>query len=252
MSDHSELVVALIARALNSCQIPCVLWGHPLLNVHCIPSIVASVDFVLPDHLMMAGANALERLHIIRPCPNPETCLSSSPDRHTPPPARHSHLRDSEVTVGLYLHSQTLWFLPVLDSSLLCPDTSKPPLPQHFTLASDDASLPPWRPGRGSGVFKPDSGPVVVPKAHVLLEAFLRLYARDSAKRVGAFGMAMIGYVELYIDDDGLLDASRLPEPLRTSYMELRQGSKPVRQWTRELKRALQVAPEEGESDEED
>ncbi|GJD03695.1 hypothetical protein ColKHC_12520 [Colletotrichum higginsianum] len=62
----------------------------------------------------------------------------------------------------------------------------------------------------------------------------------------------MIGYVEQYIDDDGLLDASRLPEPLRTSYMDLRQGSKPVRQWTKELKQALQLPQEEGESDEED
>ncbi|TQN64885.1 hypothetical protein CSHISOI_10529 [Colletotrichum shisoi] len=201
----------------------------------------------------MAGAKALERLHIIRPCPDRETCLTSSPERHTPPPAHHFHLHDSDVTVGLYLHSETLWFLPVLDSSLLCPpcpDTSK--LPPHLTLASDDASLPPWRPGRGSGVFKPDSGPVVVPRAHVLLEAFLRLYARDSAKRIGAFAIAMIGYVEQYIDDDGLLDASRLPEPLRTSYMDLRQGSKPVRQWTRELKQALRLPREEGESAEED
>jgi len=51
--------------------------------------------------------------------------------------------------------------------------------------------------------------------------------------------MAMIGYVEEYIDDDGFLDASLLPEPLKTSYNELRQGKKPVRQWTKELKEAL-------------
>ncbi|WQF89777.1 hypothetical protein CDEST_14791 [Colletotrichum destructivum] len=181
----------------------------------------------------------------IKPCPDQKTCLTSSQERHTPPPAHHFHLHDPEVT--------TLCFLPVLDRFLFCPpcpDVSK--LPPHFTLASDEASLLPWRPGRGSGVFKPDSGPVVVPKAHVLLEAFLRLYARDSAKRIGAFSIAMIGYVEQYIDDDGLLDASRLPEPLRTSYMDLRQGSKPVRKWTRELKQALQLPQEEGESDEED
>ncbi|OQV06002.1 hypothetical protein CLAIMM_10646 [Cladophialophora immunda] len=37
----------------------------------------------------------------------------------------------------------------------------------------------------------------------------------------------MIVYVEEYIDDDGLLDANLLPEPLKTSYKELRHGRKP-------------------------
>lgn len=62
----------------------------------------------------------------------------------------------------------------------------------------------------------------------------------------------MIAYVEQYVDDDGLLDADRLPEPLGTSYAELRLGEKPVRQWTRELKAALQLPKDEDESDEED
>ncbi|KZL64598.1 hypothetical protein CT0861_05999 [Colletotrichum tofieldiae] len=250
MSDHSELFLASIASALNSSQIPCVLWGHCLLNVHGIPSIVASVDFVLPDNLLVAGAKALEGLPTIRPCPDPAVCLMSSQERHTPPAAYHLHVDESEVTVGLYPHSETLWFLPVFDSSLLCPEASK--LPPHFILASDQTFLPSWRPGRGSGAFKSGSGPVVVPKAHVLLEAFLRLYARNSGKRIGAFGMAMIAYVEQYIDDDGLLDVSQLPEPLKTSYVELRQGDKPVQQWTRELKQALQQSTGENEPDEED
>ena len=75
----------------------------------------------------------------------------------------------------------------------------------------------------------------------MLLEAYLRLYARDAGNRIGAFGMAMIAYMEEYVDDDGLLDASRLPEPLRTFYAELREGKKPVRQWKRELQEALGV-----------
>lgn len=36
--------------------------------------------------------------------------------------------------------------------------------------------------------------------------------------------MPMIGYIEEYIDDDGLLDANQLLELLKTSYNELRQG----------------------------
>jgi hypothetical protein len=46
----------------------------------------------------------------------------------------------------------------------------------------------------------------------------------------------MIAYMEEYINDDGLLDANQLPERLKTSYKELRQGREPVRQWTKELK----------------
>lgn len=42
MSAISELVVASIARALNAAQIPCVLWGHPLLIVHGVPTIISA------------------------------------------------------------------------------------------------------------------------------------------------------------------------------------------------------------------
>ena len=60
--------------------------------------------------------------------------------------------------------------------------------------------------------------------------------------------MQMIGHMEEYIDDDGLLDANQLPEPLKTFYMELRQGNKPVRQWMKELKEALGIL-EDSEDD---
>ena len=53
--------------------------------------------------------------------------------------------------------------------------------------------------------------------------------------------MAMIGYIEEYVDDDGLLNADDLPEPLRAFYRELREGKKPLRQWSEELKNALAV-----------
>ncbi|KIX02794.1 uncharacterized protein Z518_08736 [Rhinocladiella mackenziei CBS 650.93] len=239
MSDLSESFVVSIARALNSNQVPCVLWGHYLLNVHGVPSIIGSIDFVIPDDRLGVGMKTLTQFESLTPCPNQEVCPSSSQERHTPPPAFHVHIKDSEVTVALYPQSQTIWFLPPLDESFLSP--KKLELPSHFVLASDQTVLPPGRPGRGSGVFKSDHDPVVVPKSHILLEAFLRLYARDSGKRIGAFAMAMIGYVEEYIDDDGLLDANLLPEPLKTSYKELRQGRKPVRQWTKDLKEALGI-----------
>ncbi|KAI5864892.1 hypothetical protein GGS23DRAFT_562272 [Durotheca rogersii] len=248
MSDYSEASVASIASALNSSQVPNVLWGHCLLNVYGIPSIIASIDFVLPDNLLSRGAEALKAIPRLKPCPDPETCLASSEERYTPPPAFHLHMDTSEITVDLYLQSETLWFLPTLDDALLCADASK--LPPYFVLASDQDSLPPPRLGRGSGVFQSSKEAVVVPKAHVLLEAFIRLYARNWGKRIGAFSMAMIAYVEEYVDDDGFLDTSQLPEPLKAFYFELREGKKPLRQWAKELRQALGVLGEG--SDEED
>ncbi|KAK0706797.1 hypothetical protein B0T26DRAFT_655685 [Lasiosphaeria miniovina] len=121
--------------------------------------------------------------------------------------------------------------------SLLHP--TKLELPPHFILASDQAVLPPWRPGRGTGLFKSSRDLIVVPKSHILLEAYMRLYARDFGKPVGNFGMAMICCLEGYVDSDGLLDIQQLPAPLKTLYVELRDGRKPGRQWTIELRDAL-------------
>ena len=205
-----------------------------------------SIDFVVPDDRLRVGTETLTQFKSLTPCPDREVCPSSSQERHTPPPAFHIHISDSEVTVTLYPQSETLWFLPPLDSSFSSP--KKPKLPSQVILASDQTVLPPWRPGWGSGVFKSDCDPVVVPKSHILLEAFLRLYARDLGKRIGSFAMAMIAYMEEYVDDDGLLDAKQLPEPLKTSYKELKEGRKPIRQWTNELKEDLGVF-EESEDD---
>lgn len=79
-------------------------------------------------------------------------------------------------------------------------------------------------------------------KSYILLEAVMRIYARDAGTRVGTFGLFMIAYIfEEYVDDDGFLDVSELAEPFRTFYRELREGRKPVRAWMVELKRALQI-----------
>lgn len=149
----------------------------------------------------------------------------------------HNHIKGSEVTVALYLQSETLFFLPPFDRSLASPRDAK--LPYSFVSASDQSVLPLQRPGRGSGAFKSTEYPVLVPRAHVLLEAFLQLYARDARTQYGNFAMAMITYVEEYIDGDGFLDVDLLVGPLRTFYLELKEGKKPVRQWTDEFKAAL-------------
>jgi len=199
-----------------------------------------SIDFIVPDDRLGAGLKALSQLESLSPCPDDKLCPSSSSDRCTPVPAVYVHVEDSEVTVRLYPQADVLWYLPPLDGSLLFPKKSK--LPPHFVLASDDTVLPPWRPGRGSGFFKEGGDKVVAPKSHVLLEALMRIYARDAGTRAGTFGLSMVAYIEEYVDDDGFLDVSELPEPFRTFYGELREGRKPVRPWTVELKRALQIS----------
>ena len=40
MASLSESFVASIAHSLNLAQIPCVLWGHYLLILHGVPSVV--------------------------------------------------------------------------------------------------------------------------------------------------------------------------------------------------------------------
>lgn len=65
------------------------------------------------------------------------------------------------------------------------------------------------------------------------------LYARDWEKRIGSFSMAMIAYIELYVDEDGFLEIEQLSEPFLTFYKELRKGEMPVRQWAEELTEAV-------------
>ena len=151
------------------------------------------------------------------------------------------HVRESKLTVGIYVQSETLWFLPELDRNLVFPTTLD--MHPHFVFASDKHTLPPGRPGRGAGAFEEGLSPVLVPRAIVLLEAFLRLYARDYDKQIGSFSMQMICYVEEYVDDDGYLHDSRLPEPLQMLYEELKEDRKPVRQWSADLRAALGVQP---------
>jgi len=40
MSNISQEFVASIAQALNASQVPCILWGHILLIVHGVPTIL--------------------------------------------------------------------------------------------------------------------------------------------------------------------------------------------------------------------
>lgn len=136
-----------------------------------------SIDFIIPDSCLSTSIQVLTHLDGLKLCPDLKVCPASSRLRQTPPPTFHAHIKDLEVTVSLYLQSETLWFLTPLDWSLASPKEVE--LPSFFVFASDQTILPPWRPGRGSGFFKPGQYPVTIPKSYVLLEAFMLLYARD-------------------------------------------------------------------------
>ncbi|KAI7364568.1 hypothetical protein KC354_g5598 [Hortaea werneckii] len=241
MAEFSETLITPVSTALQSADIPCVLWGHCLLDTHGVPSIIDSVDFVVPDCQLQAAAKILDDFDTLEPCPGINVCLAGSHDRCTPPAAYHVHIRGSTLTLGIYIQSETLWFLPEFDQSLVFPPTLD--YHSHFVFASDKRTLPPERLGRGSGAFKEDFVPVLVPRAIVLLEAFLRLYARDRGKKIGSCAMQMICYIEEYVDDDGYLRESRLPEPLQTLYVELKEDRMSVRQWLEKLRAALGVQP---------
>ncbi|KAK0387332.1 hypothetical protein NLU13_5645 [Sarocladium strictum] len=252
MVDSVASLAKAVAQSINSAGVPCLLWGHCLLNVHGVPSIIASIDFVVPDDGLAASATKLTQLPGCKQCADLEGCPSSSRDRLTPPPAFHVHLTRSELPVEIHLQSKTLWFLPRIDSKLAFPRKYKHQLPEPFVLATDCDSLPLWRPGRGSGAFSStseESRPVIVPRSHILLEAFMRLYARDYGTRIGSFALSMIGYMEEYVDEDGYLDIEKLPEPLKKYYLDLRTGEKPVRQWTLEFRRSLGILGPDSDSD---
>ncbi|KAI7514451.1 hypothetical protein KC347_g603 [Hortaea werneckii] len=241
MAEFSETLITPVSTALQSAGIPCVVWGHCLLNAHGVPSIIDSVDFIVPDGQLQAAAKTLYELDTLEPCPDVNVCLAGPHNRCTPPAAHHLHVHGSTLTVDIFIQSETLWLLPELDQSLVFPTTLD--LHPHFVFASDKDTLPPNRLGRGSGAFQEDFVPVLVPQAIVLLEAFLRIYARDRGKKIGSFAMQMICYIEEYVDDDGYLRGSRLPEPLQTLYVELKEDKMPVRQWLEKLRAALGVQP---------
>ena len=66
------------------------------------------IDFIVPDDRVAAGLEALSQLESLTPCPDEKGCPSISPARGTPIPAGHSHVRTSEVAVGLYPQADLL------------------------------------------------------------------------------------------------------------------------------------------------
>ncbi|KAK4234269.1 hypothetical protein C8A03DRAFT_37959 [Achaetomium macrosporum] len=223
----SEEIVDSVARVLNAAGIPCVLWGHFLWATHGVPTYIP-LDLVIPDASLAAASEAMTAARFSPPlvaCLDPTTCIDgSSPDRQHPHPAFHMHIEDTTPgltvsSVCLHLQSETLWFLPPLRASLASPRTCR--LPRYLALACDRTALPPDELGMGRGVFHSDQTVVVVPKAHILTEALMRIMARDRYERVGMWAVQHFLYIALYVEERGILDLRLLPEPLGKLYKEL-------------------------------
>jgi hypothetical protein len=131
----------------------------------------------------------------------------------------------SALYVSLWPHSEILGFVPSkVDVQDINTDSGSSRTGAYI-LASDTSFLPGPRPGRGHGALQKDDngGQVVVPSAHTLLEAYIRLSAAYRYESHGAFYMSMINYVVEYIDTDGLLNVGLLPEPCRLFWDELKK-----------------------------
>ncbi|CAG9986438.1 unnamed protein product [Clonostachys byssicola] len=232
----SERFVATLARDINAAGIPCILWGNRLLRIHGVPTILGSIEFVVPDGMVSAAAGAIAPRGPLLTCPHTLTCSVATPARTSPTPGRHFHIRDRKDTIAILSQSQALWFLPAMEKKLLAPHKSS--LPSYLILASDRSELPPQRPGRGSGYFKYPENPVVAVPAHIAVEAYMRLYARYAGGPSAAAFMTRIAWLRMYVEEDGYVIAKRLPQSLRPFYVELINNA-PIRDWTQRLQKEL-------------
>ncbi|KAL2019188.1 hypothetical protein VTK56DRAFT_9988 [Thermocarpiscus australiensis] len=244
----AEQIVDSVARVLNAAGIPCVLWAHFLWATHGVPTYIPQLDLVIPDASLAAASEAMTAGRFSPPliaCPDPTACLDGSrPDRKHPHTAFHMHIEGTTPTrtvacVCLYLQSETLWFLPPLSPRLASPRTCQ--LPPYLALACDRTALPPDEIGMGRGAFLSDQTVVLVPKAHILTEALMRIMARDSGKKFGSWAGTHFAYISIYVHDRGILDVDLMPEPLANFYKEFRSGLVPYADIMVRLRRTLGV-----------
>ncbi|CAG8949742.1 hypothetical protein HYFRA_00004062 [Hymenoscyphus fraxineus] len=189
-----------------------------------------SIDFIIPDSLIPNPTLALQPTGLLA-CTEPSTCTAIAENRASPIPKSHFHI-DSEFTVSLYGQSTTLWFLPSLTQSTQSVDI----------ISASDSRLPTKRPGRGHGGFRHTTFPVQIPTAHRLLDSYIRSIAIARRGLYVGFFLAMITYIEGYVDGDGSLDISRLEGRCREFYSGFISFRKPTIALLNELEAAF-IAP---------
>ncbi|KAI1473323.1 hypothetical protein K445DRAFT_311082 [Daldinia sp. EC12] len=230
---NQELVKS-ISKLLSDAGIPSVLWGDYLLTVYGVPSIIGGIEFVVPDEKVPVAVAALKESNLKR-CPDHRVCPVSRESTQQPAPAFHMHLGISDVDVSIRAHSDTLWFIPPPSEDVLGYENALTRnKASRYILASDDSILPRPRPGRSRGVFSKDGFPVIVPTAHTMLEAYMHL-AIAYREEFGAFYLGMMTYVVEYIDGDGLLDDTQLPQECRKFWHDLKESRRQTRDMMNEL-----------------
>ncbi|KAI0905540.1 hypothetical protein F4823DRAFT_133966 [Ustulina deusta] len=228
--------VKSISALLAGVGVPSILWGEYLLNVYGVPSIIGGIEFVVPDDKMPLAVATLKGSSLC-PCPDLDACVVSGDSCPFPVPAFHMHIQGPEVDVSLRAHSETLWFIPPPNN----PSGSKREMvakPNPCYLEASSPELPPWRHGRGHGAFSSHGSPVLVPRAHVLLEAFIRLASAFREDYCHYF-LNMITYMSEYPFTDGLINIDLLSEPCRSFWDGRKQGKLTVRQLMDNLQRDL-------------
>ena len=188
---------------------------------------------MVPDEKLPIAVAVLKKSSL-RPCPDHLSCIVSRETRPSPVPAFHMHIGEHDVSISLRAHSETLWFAPAPGG----PD----PACESYYISACDPSLPGPRPGRGQGAFSSGGPEVLIPRAHVLLEAYIRLasYFRENFAN---FFLSMANYIEEYVECDGLVDDRLLSDHCRTFWDGIRKGRRPVRELVDELQVALGDCP---------
>ncbi|KAH8689836.1 hypothetical protein BGW36DRAFT_307791 [Talaromyces proteolyticus] len=227
MIDTFECLIASLAETLNGAEVPCILWGQCLLNIHGIASSIDSIDFVVPTAYLNEASKALDNFRGLVPCTYGHDCLWSPKKRKAEEPPYHLHLEASTVTVALYVQARILWFLPEIGSCLTLEEQQLYLLPR-LILASNSTALPPRRPDRGSGFFMSGKYPVIVPRLCLLMETFMRLYIRDKKKREGAYARTVIRLLTPYVENEEHPGSVEISDLVRRHYETLARGDELV------------------------
>ena len=187
--------------------------------------LVQSINFSVPDDLVAAAESALQNKGLAD-CTEPESCDTIGKFRTSPAPTVHFNI-DPKTTISIYKQSSTFWSIPSLTLERL--------VSSHDIILASDSRLPPPRLGRGPGAFHTGYFPVYIPTAHRLLEAYVRLVSGSDGGRHRGWGMAMITYIEEYVDADGLLDEQMVEGRCRKFYSDMKLGERPLRPLLKEL-----------------
>ncbi|KAI1262182.1 hypothetical protein F5Y18DRAFT_162602 [Xylariaceae sp. FL1019] len=227
--------VKFISGLLADDGVSSMLWGEFLLNIYGVPSIVGGMDFVVPDDKMPVAVATLKRSFLC-PCPDPDACVVSGDSSPFPVPVFHMHVPGSELDVSLRAHSETLWTIPPPGTTRSKGRMAAEPSAYYIDASSPE--LPHGRPGRGHGAYSSRGASVLVPRAHVLLEAYIRL-ASAFREDYWSYFSSMITYMAEYVHADGLVDIDLLSTPCRTFWYDRKQARFPTVQLANTLQRDL-------------